>query len=128
MSTETETPIELSGAQVAKMVGFPAQKLATYVSNPDRWLSFFPDQGATGPGRYRYYRLGDVPVIAMLIDTSSYSQTLAVEFRRLLANEIRIAIASGSRPEWVHATVDRMTVSYQPRWELLDFNLDQLFD
>lgn len=128
--TETMTmdEIELSGAQVAKILGFPAQKLATYVSNPDRWMSFFPDQSATGPGRSRYYTLADVAVVAMLFDTSvPLTQTLATELRHALAGEIRKAVASNVRPEEVSTTVDRLTFVYRPRWDVLDTDLEALF-
>ena len=135
MTTDTipedpKTERELSGAQVARLLGFPSQKLATYVSNPDRWMTFFPGQGATGSGRSRYYTLGDAVVVAMLLDTSApspLSQTLATELRRSLATEIRTAMASGVRPAEVSTTVERLTFSYRPRWDVLDTDLDALF-
>jgi hypothetical protein len=126
MTTDVNS-IELSGAQVGQLVGLPAPKLATYVSNPDRWFSFFPDQQATGPGRYRYYSVADMLVVAMLMDTSTFTQTLATEFRKLLATEIRVAMSNRVRPETVSCTIERVTVQYQPRWDLLDTDFEQLF-
>lgn len=123
---------ELSGAQVGRLLDFPAPKLATYVSSPERWLTFLPNQQATGPGRYRYYSMADVLTIAMLIDTSAnFSQTLSIEFRRALAEEIRrqLLVPGSIDPSTqVSATVDRVTVLYTPRWEILETDPDSLFD
>ena len=127
---DPETEPELSGAQVAKLLDFPAPKLATYVSSPERWLTFLPNQQATGPGRYRYYSMADVLTIAMLIDTSAdLSQTLSIEFRRTLASEIRNRLlVPGPVQGTVSATVGRVRVTYEPRWDLLAVDPDSLFD
>jgi hypothetical protein len=118
--------IELSGAQVAALVGLPSAKLATYVSNPERWLPFFPGQRQTGPGRSRYYSLLDAVVVAMLVDTSDpLTQAMATEVRQLLAAEIREVV--DQRPDHVSATIDRLTVVYRPRWELLDTTMEMAF-
>jgi hypothetical protein len=128
--------LELNRAQVANILDFSAAKIASYNSSEGRWLSFFP--GLEGSrGRYRYYRVPDVMVMAMLIDTmpskeSGLSHPIGTEFRHQFADGIRkylpAVLANGDRSLVVGGTVGRVSASYHPRWEILDMNFPAMFD
>jgi hypothetical protein len=128
--------VELNRAQISSILGFSANKIASYNATEGRWLAFFP-RSDVSRGRYRYYSVPDAIVMGMLVDTmqskeSGLSQPVGVEFRRGFASEIRRLVpellVSGARDVLVEATVGRVSTAYMPRWDILDVDYGRMFD
>jgi hypothetical protein len=109
-------------AELAERLGMPMHRVTAYTR---RWLDVLPDDrgSITGPGRPRSYSDVDAVVFAMCMDTMSVAgggrscaaATLRIEFARQI-RELHAERAHGS----VLAYVGALTITYLPRWDLLD--------